>query len=102
METQPEAATDPPLPAPQEPRKSPDPTSSLFTGRNWGFKMAGLYPDHTAKQWWDLVRFGRAHPGARTPSSWGLTSVDDLLNDLSHLALKQRVEHLDKENEAGT
>lgn len=32
----------------------------------------------------------------------GLTSVDNLLNDLSHLALKQRIEHLDKEDEAST
>lgn len=39
--------------------------------------------------------------GQPTHSS-GLTSVDDLLNDLSHLALEQRVEHLDEEDEAGT
>lgn len=63
--------------------------------------MAGLHSDHTARQRWDLVRFGMSRPGARTPSSWGLTSVDNLLNDLSHLALKQRVEHLDEEDEAG-
>jgi hypothetical protein len=30
-----------------------------------------------------------------------LTGVDDLLNDLGHLALEQGVEHLDKEDEAG-
>lgn len=31
----------------------------------------------------------------------GLTGVDNLLNDLGHLALEQRVEHLDEEDEAG-
>lgn len=31
----------------------------------------------------------------------GLTGVDNLLNDLGHLALEERVEHLDEEDEAG-
>lgn len=35
-----------------------------------------------------------------THGSW-LTSVDDLLDDLGHLALEQGVEHLDEEDEAG-
>lgn len=100
MEPQSGAATDDQLPAPREPQKSPDSAPSLFTGTN-RLKTAGLCPDHTAKQQWDLVRCERSRPGVHTCSSWGLTCVDNLLNDLSHLALQQRVEHLDKENEAG-
>lgn len=49
----------------------------------------------------DLVRSERARPGPVYPLL-GLTGVNNLLNDLGHLALEQRVEHLDKEYEAGT
>lgn len=65
------------------------------------------------------LRDGRASPRSHTKAvaglskiqkgpSWGLpthcsrlTGVDNRLNDLGHLALEQRVEHLDEEDEAG-